>query len=480
MASNSQAPRFTVLDRIPLVLRFYAESHANTKLAIVLLAALILLTPIAHGTNTTSGFISGPTAGHKKIVIFVHGVLGDSASTWTNSHTKAYWPKLLADDPDFASYDVYVYGYQSEIFSAASNLQEIAVRMGQQLKDRGVFKNYDQVFFITHSAGGIITKRMLDTLDTPAQNRLLKKVRCVLYISVPSNGSELAALATWLSDNPQFASLSPKNAADFLQAVETDWTELLRERTTSSPFPKTFVAYEKLPTKGVIVVPQLFSTQSDGPVIPFDKTHSEIVKPEDRNAEIYEWAKSRILEVASVKTETSRGDAANPKGAATLPASSTSKPQPPIQNCPGGICAGGDITGNPTIINPPPTSPKALWTEEQFKSRPVNISQPISDAAKKVIANPGTLLKLSVDKTLLNPRFFARCDRPCTPVHVDMPMVEGLLGGSMANLIQDASVAVLRIDAPNPLPSDATLQWDIRSNDDKPIHIVEMGIIPVQ
>jgi hypothetical protein len=256
----------------------------------------------AHATTQTSDFIKGPTAGHKKIVIFLHGVLGGSVSTWTNPRTGAFWPKLLADDPDFSKYDVYVYGYLSPPFSKASNIQEVALRMQQQLKDQDIFTRYDQIFFITHSAGGLITKRMLDTLNTPPQVQLLKKVRCVLYISVPSNGSDLASVATWLSNNPQFASMSRNYAADFLQAVEADWTELLRERDASPPpFPRTFSAYEKLPTRGVTIVPELYSTQSDSPVIAFDKNHSDMVKPADRSDEVYQWSKARVLEASAVK-----------------------------------------------------------------------------------------------------------------------------------------------------------------------------------
>ena len=96
--------------------------------------------------------------------------------------------------------------------------------------------------------GGIITKSMLDALNTPSQIQLLRKVRCVLYISLPSNGSDLAAVASWLSRNPQFESISSRGAADFLQLIESEWAQLLRERSQPWPFPKAYYAYETLPT----------------------------------------------------------------------------------------------------------------------------------------------------------------------------------------------------------------------------------------
>ena len=58
------------------------------------------------------------------------------------------------------------------------------------------FANYDEVDFMTHSMGGIITKRMLNTLNTPTESVNLHRLRCVIYISVPSNGAEVASLAS--------------------------------------------------------------------------------------------------------------------------------------------------------------------------------------------------------------------------------------------------------------------------------------------
>ena len=56
----------------------------------------------AHAANPTSHFVKGPTPEHKNLVIFVHGVLGDSEGTWTNPENHAYWPKLVSEDPDFS------------------------------------------------------------------------------------------------------------------------------------------------------------------------------------------------------------------------------------------------------------------------------------------------------------------------------------------------------------------------------------------
>jgi hypothetical protein len=230
-------------------------------------------------------------------------------NTWINSTTHSSWPDLIASDPDLHDFDIYVYGYSTPTVGEALNIREIADRFGQELKDNKIFANYEEVDFITHSMGGIITKRMLDTFNTPSESVNLHRVHCVIYLAVPSNGAELAALASWISHNPQFNSMSPKSAADFLQAVEGDWAAILRARTPMSPFPRTFSGYEKLATANFHVVPQLYTSQlADGPVLGFEYNHMTIVKPKDRESEVYRWAKARILEASAYPVQAPRSE----------------------------------------------------------------------------------------------------------------------------------------------------------------------------
>lgn len=273
-----------------------------------LTACLSLSITSCDGCNKNAGvvpeshYVKGP--GQKKLIIFVHGIIGDMDNTWINQKTHASWPDLVARDSDLKDFDVYVYGYSSPPLGQASDIEEIAHRLGKQLKDGKVFANYAEVDFITHSMGGLITKRMLDTLNTPSESVNLHRVRCVIYISVPSNGAEVASLASWISRNPQFRSMSPKGAASFLQAVEGDWGAVLRARTPSAPFPLSFSAYEKVDTYNVPIVPRLFISQlGDDEPMAFDYNHIDIVKPATMGSDIYIWAKARILESSSHPVE---------------------------------------------------------------------------------------------------------------------------------------------------------------------------------
>jgi hypothetical protein len=299
--------------------RVPASRSQRTKkvwITAVVLALLILLgirlTPYVYTLLVNhfspvvvpSSHFVGEHGSKKNLLIFVHGVIGDMDNTWVNPETHASWPQLITDDRDLSDFDVFVYGYASPAMGDASSIEQISVRFLQQLKDFGFFDNYKEVSFVTHSMGGIVTKRALNMLNTQADSPILQKVHTVIYISVPSNGASLAALASWISNNPQFKGMSPKNALDFLQSVEGDWANLLRQRTPSLPFPRTYSAYETVSTGPVEVVPELYTSElSDGRVVGFDYNHINIVKPKDRDAEVYRWVKARLLEKRNQPTD---------------------------------------------------------------------------------------------------------------------------------------------------------------------------------
>lgn len=251
-----------------------------------------------------------------KIIIFVHGVLGDMDNTWINPQAHTSWPELVASDPKLTDYDVYVYGYQSSCEGDESNITEIANRFRANLIDSGFFSDYKEIYFIAHSMGGIITKRVLSSLNNPSEFDKLQRVRGVLLIAVPSAGAPIASVAGWLSTNPQFKNMDPKSSRAYLQAMENDWVSMLRNRTPGHPFPRAFVAYETKDIAGMRIVPELFTSQvSDATPIAFDYDHAAIVKPDSLTNEVYAWSKSRIVECSAYPT-TGGGNAetANPTG----------------------------------------------------------------------------------------------------------------------------------------------------------------------
>ena len=246
-------------------------------------------------TVPSAHFVKSPH--NQKVIIFVHGVLGDMDNTWVNPETAASWPQLIAEDSVMQSYDVYVYGYLTRCEGRASNIYEISNRFAQELQDNDFFSKYQEIDFITHSMGGLVTKQMLSSLNNPAGLDKLQRIHAVLFIAVPSAGADLASIASWISSNPQFKNMSREDAQVFLQTIDGAWNTVIRNRDQHHPFPRAFVAYETRDLGLLRVVPPLFTSQvSDLPPLALDYDHVRIVKPESRSSEIYKWANRRILE----------------------------------------------------------------------------------------------------------------------------------------------------------------------------------------
>lgn len=92
-----------------------------------------------------------------KVIVFVHGFLGDSVSTWTNG--QSYWPAMITDDHGFDGFDVFVYQYPN---STRTDLtpDQVADDMRVALLSYGVSDRH-QLIFVSHSMGGIVTRAYL-------------------------------------------------------------------------------------------------------------------------------------------------------------------------------------------------------------------------------------------------------------------------------------------------------------------------------
>jgi hypothetical protein len=72
------------------------------------------------------GFAADPryvrqTTGAARVIVFVHGVLGNGNSTWT-APNKAYWPDMLTQDHAFDDFDVYVYEYPTTMIGSTFSI----------------------------------------------------------------------------------------------------------------------------------------------------------------------------------------------------------------------------------------------------------------------------------------------------------------------------------------------------------------------
>src|SRR3972149_5040483 len=112
-----------------------------------------------------SGYLNPKGPLHDKVIVFIHGIFGSPESTWLNTRSSAHWPKLIASDQELNKFDVYVVKYHTPYTTRTGTIHEIATQLLWKLKDDDVFHKHKQMYFVTHSMGGLIAKSMLIDLN---------------------------------------------------------------------------------------------------------------------------------------------------------------------------------------------------------------------------------------------------------------------------------------------------------------------------
>jgi pimeloyl-ACP methyl ester carboxylesterase len=245
--------------------------------------------------------------GNKRAVVFVHGILGSATGTWTSTHG-AYFPDLVAKDPDLPGSDVYVYEYPSRALSGPFTLPEIAASMESRLRNDKVFEDHEEIIFVCHSMGGLVTLQLLLTFRP-----LASKVPLLALYSTPQSGAEIARLGS-IFKNPQLEAMIPGDDNQFLENLERQW-KVAGFRTTIR------CVYERRPTKGVLVVDRNSGTRlCEGSTVPIDADHVGIVKPENRNQDSYIALRNWVLDLQARPTPTTPPSIQNHQLPAPTPA----------------------------------------------------------------------------------------------------------------------------------------------------------------
>ena len=82
-------------------------------------------------------------------VVFIHGILSNGEDCWTHSNG-TYWPRLLAKSDVAGLLSIYVYTYQSDVFSADYSLIDVEEDLRQQLRTAGLV-DFPRIVFVCHS-----------------------------------------------------------------------------------------------------------------------------------------------------------------------------------------------------------------------------------------------------------------------------------------------------------------------------------------
>jgi pimeloyl-ACP methyl ester carboxylesterase len=258
-------------------------------------AFLVLILLLVSAADAAGGQYIRKQEGNDTVVVFVHGVVGDGTSTWTNPRTKAYWPKLMADDRDFAGASIYVYEYPSPKVGLTYNVNEVAEDLRLNI-DIDKLLSHKDIIFLSHSMGGLVVRQYL-----LKYRQVVPKVKFLYFYATPTTGSPVATLVSVVSRNPQLGNMKPMRADEYLGNIQRDWLAdpVLRALAT-------YCAYEKLPTFSQVIVEQESATNlCNRPIDPIDANHIDIVKPESTKSKAYLAFKSAFL--ANVDDKSSGG-----------------------------------------------------------------------------------------------------------------------------------------------------------------------------
>jgi pimeloyl-ACP methyl ester carboxylesterase len=225
----------------------------------------------AMANEPASKYIRHSTAADTVIVF--DGIMGDGISTWTNKNM--FWPTMLTADHTFDGSDIFVYSYPTGLW-ATLTIDELAENMRAVLTYNGV-SNYQKVVFLSHSMGGLVTRAYLLKNRDVAERTLF-----AYFFSTPTTGSQIASIAQYLANNPQFSKMRSLNADDYLADLLRQWL------AADFQFP-SYCAYEKRPTYGISLVVEMSSAAAlcTKPLDPIDADHIDIVKPASQNSASY-------------------------------------------------------------------------------------------------------------------------------------------------------------------------------------------------
>jgi pimeloyl-ACP methyl ester carboxylesterase len=202
------------------------------------------------------------------VIVFVHGVLGDSVSTWTNPNTKAYWPELLTTDRAFDRYNIFVVEFPSALQGRSYSIDELADVMNLVLRGADVLA-HNKIIFLSHSMGGLVTRAFL----LKYRDELVPKIGFLYFFSTPTTGSELSDILQLVSRNPQFNNMIPMGTNIYLESLQSSWLAAKLK-------VRSYCSYEIRDTYGLNVVTRQSATSlCTERLTPLLEDHISIVKP---------------------------------------------------------------------------------------------------------------------------------------------------------------------------------------------------------
>lgn len=245
----------------------------------------------------------------RRALIFVHGLWG-SEDTWKNATNGKTWPELISEDSFFDNFDVYVVSYPTSVILGREGNKVRLTQVSQglyELLNQRIIHNYKTIHLIGHSMGGnvILTSVLLLKLSDPTAHSILTGYKNIILLSTPVEGADVANLALLVSSDQKLFALKPVVENELPVLIEFGFTDIFGKRLAMGLEPlRISAAYETKPyviggflnTRSIIVSEQS-ATALRGHLVAeegFDRDHSTIVKPKDRDDCVYQWVRQQI------------------------------------------------------------------------------------------------------------------------------------------------------------------------------------------
>ena len=229
-------------------------------------------------------------------VIFIHGLNGNSQTTWmrNNQNNNEYWLRWLSEEDNLGNLRVGIwsYGYEARpinIAGHAMSLEDRARNLLDLLESNRL--NTKPLIFVVHSYGGLLVKKMLK-IDTENENGTLdtiKQTKGVVFLATPHNGARLANYINALKYTVIFR---PTIIIKELQEGEDELRNLLEWYSQQAPLRDiaTKVYFESRRTFLFFLVvdehtanPQIENVDP----IPVSENHINIARPQSRHEPVY-------------------------------------------------------------------------------------------------------------------------------------------------------------------------------------------------
>ncbi len=249
-------------------------------------------------------------------VVFVHGLAGDSFTTWGGSGAdSSFWPRWIGEEMgDVAVYSLAYDAAVSNWSGHAMPLPDRATNMIATLAGAGM-DDGRSIVFVCHSLGGLVVKQALRVSSDGAASAngwLFRQARGVAFLATPNSGSDAASLANLFGilARPSSATRELKDNDAHLR----DLSQWYRGNAEDSGI-RTIVFREGRQTKGILVVDEASADPGvhDVRPIPIDADHIGICKPTSRTDTVHAQVRRFIAEnLERVPSLAQRGGPAAP------------------------------------------------------------------------------------------------------------------------------------------------------------------------